>query len=161
MYGRYSNAGNGNISVAQINRNRIKNITIFILIAAVVALAVIGIPAIQNKNDSHDLYIRRMQNECDEAVTQANKLSRTAGAPTAAQLAQIRCDLYAIRIINDLSSGQNDSNTPLLDETVINGLLNEVDTFLSVLITGMDTGEKQTTLQSDLIALQEMINRLQ
>lgn len=161
MYGRYSSTGSGNMSVAQTNRNRVKNIVILLLAAAVITLAVIGIPAVQNKNDSHDLYIRRMQIECDEAVTQTSKLSRTAGAPTAAQLAQIRCNLYAIRAINDMSVGQNGAGSRLIEESEITNLLNEVDTFLSVLITGMDTGEKQTTLQSDLIALQEKINLLQ
>ena len=40
MYRRYSQVGDGSMPLSQINRNRIKNILILVLVAALVAMAV-------------------------------------------------------------------------------------------------------------------------
>ena len=64
MYRRYSQVGDGNMSLSQMNRNRIRNIIILLLLAAVVALLVLSIPMLQGKNNTHKLYISQMQKEC-------------------------------------------------------------------------------------------------
>lgn len=158
MYGRYSNIGKNNMTVDQVNRNRLKTAAILVLAIALIVMAAVSIPALRSKNDSRELFIHQMQNECDEAVALANKLSRTGGTPTAGQLSQIRCNLYAIRSINVLS-GQD--GVRMLDENEISELISQVDVFYSVLTTGGETAEKVSSLQNGLLALQEKINALE
>ena len=61
MYRRYSQVNENAMPVSQVRRNRIKNILILLLVAALVAMAAVSIPAIRSKNSIRELYIRRMQ----------------------------------------------------------------------------------------------------
>ena len=159
MYTRYSQVNEGSQSLRQMNRNRVKNLIILLLTGCIVALLIIGIPAIRKNQDGRTYYIQRMQAECDEAVRQTTTLSRNAGADSAAILARIRSNLYAIRTINSLNSGLGGKR--LLEDEQVQTLQNTVDRYLSVLTTGMNTGEYQTTLQNALADLQELISKLE
>ena len=63
MYRRYSQADENTIPLSQARRNRIRNVIILVLLAALIALAVVTIPAVQRQAGVRDLYIQRMQNE--------------------------------------------------------------------------------------------------
>ncbi|MBO7663097.1 MAG: hypothetical protein J6U01_06980 [Clostridia bacterium] len=158
MYRRYSQGADDVTPRSQRRMNRIKNIVILVLAAAVVALAVIALPSLQTQQGERSLYLQRMQSECEEAIRQTTTLSRNAGADSAAILARVRCCLYAMRTINTLAA-QNGSQ-PLPDDTLLT-LQNTVDRYLSFLTTGMDTGEYQTNLQNGLNALQTQVSSLQ
>ena len=158
MYRRYSQTGDGSMPLSQINRNRIKNIVIFLLIVALAVLLFISIPLIQNRDETRALLIQKIQAECDEAARQTTTLSRNAGADSAAILSKIRCNLYAIRTLNAMS-GANGGRMLMDDERLLT-LQNTVDRYLSFLTTGMDTGEYQTTLQTSLAELQEVVSNL-
>ena len=67
MYRRYSQRGDGTMSLSQINHNRIRNVIILLLLAAVIALLIISVPMMLGKNNVHMLYIQQMQKECKEA----------------------------------------------------------------------------------------------
>jgi len=159
MYRRYSQVNENAQSRSQMNRNRVKNLIILLMAGCIVALLIIGIPAIKNNQDRRSYYIQRMQAECDEAVRQTTTLSRNAGADSAAILAKIRSNLYAIRTINNLNSGLGEKR--LLDDEQVQTLQNTVDRYLSFLTTGMNTGEYQTTLQNALGELQDLIGKLE
>jgi len=158
VYRRYSQTGDGSMPLSQINRNRIKNIVIFLLIVALAVLLFISIPLIQNRDETRALLIQKIQAECDEAARQTTTLSRNAGADSAAILSKIRCNLYAIRTLNAMS-GANGGRMLMDDERLLT-LQNTVDRYLSFLTTGMDTGEYQTTLQTSLAELQEVVSNL-
>ena len=159
MYRRYSQVGDGNMPLSQINRNRIKNVLIFLLLAALIAMLVISLPLIRKQNDARDNYILRIQTECEDAVRQAYTLSRNAGSDSASSLAKIRCSIYAIRIINDISSS---SGSPLLDKDNLMTIQNMVDRYQEFVgAGGLRTGEYATTLQSALEELQVTVSNLE
>ena len=158
MYRRYSQMGDGSMPLSQVNRNRIKNIIIFLLIIALGVVMFISIPLMNTRSETRALYIRKIQAECDDAARQTSSLSRNAGADSAAILARIRCNIYAIRTLNTMSASAGEGQF-LEDERLLT-LQNTVDRYLSFLTTGMDTGEYQTSLQTALGELQEIVGNL-
>ena len=160
MYRRYSQVNETGMPVSQMRRNRIKNIVILILLAAVVTMTVIALPALQSRQSARGLIIQRMQNEIATAVRLTTSLSRNAGASSAAPLAQIRSNIYAIITANDLSVGMEGATGRLIPEEDLSTMQASIDNYLQFLTTGMDTGEYQTNLQNSLAALQVQINLL-
>ena len=159
MYRRYTQRGDVGMTRTQSRVNRLKNVLILLLLAAVVALAVTGIPAILGREDQRAVLVQRIQSECDEALRQTTALSRNAGSDSAAILARIRSNVYSIRTVNSLSAASGYGL--LLGENQLTTLQNLIDRYLSYLTTGMDTGEYQTNLQTALTALQEVVTALQ
>ena len=158
MYRRYSQTGDGSMPLSQINRNRIKNILILILLAALAAMLIISIPLIRNQGNTRTLYIQQIQHECQDAYNDTTTLSRTAGADSAAILSRVRSNIHAIRMVNSLSGAEG--NRPLVDDERLLTMQNMVDRHLQYLTTGMDTAEYTTTLQTALTELQETVNSL-
>ena len=78
MYRRYSQRNGDGLSLTQMKRNRIKDIVILLLAAAVIAMAVFMIPTIKGQNEERETYIHRFQMEAEEASRQTNSLSRTS-----------------------------------------------------------------------------------
>ena len=161
MYRRYSQVNETGMPVSQMRRNRMKNILILVLVAALAALAVVSIPAIRSRNGMRTLYVRRMQAEIQDAVRQTTSLSRNAGADSSAILARIRSNVYAIRVLNELRVGEEGAAARLLQEEELSTLQSSIDNYLSFLTTGMDTGEYQTNLQNTLNEMQQRINALE
>lgn len=158
MYRRYSQGDNNLLPRSQRTMNRIKNILILLLIAAVAALVLIALPSLRNQQGERTLYLQRMQSECDEAIRQTTTLSRNAGADSAAILSRVRSCIYAMRTINSLAGAGG--GTLMADDTLLS-LQNTVDRYLAFLTTGMDTGEYQTNLQNGLAELRTLVNSLQ
>ena len=159
MYRRYSQVGDGSMPLSQVNRNRIKNIIIFLLLIALGAMLVFSLPKIKNQDEARSLYILQMKRECKDALDQTTTLSRTGGASSALDLGRIRCNIYAIRIINSLSSSAG--QRLLDDENALVTLLNLVDRYQQGLLEGgTNTGEMTTSLQTARTQLQETLNNL-
>ena len=158
MYRRYSRGNDSTVSLNQMKRSRIKDLIILVLLILLAVSLVIGIPAVQSRNGIRAAYIQRIQAECDEAIRQTSLLSRNAGADSASQLARIRSNLYAIRVISSMNTSENGG--PLVSEDRILDIQNTVDRYLTYLTTGMDTGEYQTTLQNEIEELQEELSHL-
>ena len=161
MYRRYSQVNQPSVSMGQVRRNRIKNILILLLVAALAAVTWVAVPAVRSRGAARALYIQRMQNEIATSVRLATSLSRNAGANSAAILAQIRSNIYAIGIINEISIGQEGSGGGLLPEERMTSIQSSIDNYLAFLTTGMDTGEYQTNLQNSLNDLQVEISALE
>lgn len=158
MYRRYSQVGNGNMSISQVNRNRIKNIVIIILLIALAALLVISLPLIRGREGSRAIFIQQIQKECDDANKDTSTLSRTAGADSAATLSRVRSNVHTIRMLNSVSGSTG--NGQLIEDERLLTLQNMVDQYLQYLTTGMDTGGYTTNLQVALAELQEIVNNL-
>ena len=161
MYRRYSQVNQPAASLGQVRRNRIKNILILLLVAALATMTAVALPAVRSRSASRTLYISRMQNEIATAVRLTTSLSRNAGANSAAILAQIRSNIYTIGVINDISIGQEGADGRLIQEEQITTLQSAIDNYLAFLTTGMDTGEYQTNLQNNLNELQVIISALE
>ena len=159
MYRRYSQVNDGGATQGQVLRNRVKNILLLLLVLAVAALCFFGVPAIRARQEQKALMIQRIQAECDEALRLTATLSRNAGADSAAILAKIRSNLYAIRTVNNLSNSSGFGL--LLNGDYLSGLQDQVDRYLSYITTGMDTGEYQTNLQNSLNELQGLAETLE
>jgi hypothetical protein len=144
--------------LSQINRNRIRNILIFLLLAALIALLVISLPLIRSRDNTRASYIQQIQKECRDAISDASTLSRTAGADSAANLSRIRSNIHSIRVVNNLSGA--DGNRVMLDDNQLMTIQNMVDRYLAYLTTGMDTGEYTTSLQTALSELLETVSGL-
>ena len=61
MYRRYSQVNEVTTPVSQTRRNLFKNILILLLLAAVITLAAIAMPAVQSRTSARGLFIQRMQ----------------------------------------------------------------------------------------------------
>ena len=162
MYRRYSQAGDGGMPLSQVKRNRIKNIIILLLVLALAALLVISLPLIMNRGENQSLYIQKMQEECDEALRQANVLSRTGGAASSSELSKIRCNIHAIRTVNSLSQA---AGKQLVDDNILTTILNLVDRYQEGMNQGgqkiINPGEYTTNLQNALMELQDTISNLE
>ena len=159
MYRRYSQMGDGGMPLSQVNRNRIKNILILLLMIALTVLLVISLPLMKSRDNNRTNYIQQIQKECKEAYNETNALSRTAGADSAAILSRVRSNIHAVRAINSLSG--SDGGKALLEDERVLTLQNMVDQYLQYLTTGMDTGGYTTNLQTALIELQDIVSVLE
>ena len=159
MYRRYSQRNGEGLSLTQMKRNRIKDIVILLLAAAVIAMAVFMIPTIKGQNEEREIYIHRFQMEAEEASRQTNSLSRTAGADSASILAKIRSNIYAVKKLNEHYSSQH--GVPLLAEADLQEMVNMVDRYLAALTTGITTGTYQTDLQATIDQLVEVLGTLE
>ncbi len=159
MYRRYSQRNGDSLSLTQMKRNRIKDLVILLLAAAVIAMAVFMIPTIKGQNEEREIYIHRFQMEAEEASRQTNSLSRTAGADSASILAKIRSNIYAVKKLNEHYSSQH--GAPLLAEADLQEMVNMVDRYLAALTTGITTGTYQTDLQATIDQLVEVLGTLE
>lgn len=129
---------------------RIKGVVILLLVAAMVALAIFALPAIQYKKDANELYLARIQVECADAIELTAALSRTSGGNTSEQLGQIRSRVYAMETINSLSVGLNGPSGRFIEESWFTVLYGEIDTYTQKVAKGTATGDSQTSLYNSL-----------
>lgn len=160
MYHRYTARSGG----LQANKGKLwdyihTGVTI-LLAVAVIALAIFGGRAMAYQQDSHTTFVHRMQTECGNALTLTSSLSRTAGANSSATLGRIRSHLYAMDTINQLNSGL-ESGRYLVDNDVFTTLYSMLDDYANKLITGMVTGDIQTSLTEALKDLSDVVNALE
>lgn len=159
MYRRYSQVGDGAMPLSQVNRNRIKNIIILLLIVALTILLIISLPLIRNKGNVRTQYIQQLRRECQEAYNNTQTLSRTAGADSAEILASVRSNIHAMRVVNNLSGAGG--NGYLVDDGRLSSLISTVEEYLGILTTGMETGQYVTSLSTSLADLQAAISNLE
>lgn len=159
MYRRYSQVGDGAMPLSQVNRNRIKNIIILLLIVALTVLLIISLPLIRNKGNVRTQYIQQLRRECQEAYNNTQTLSRTAGADSAEILASVRSNIHAMRVVNNLSGAGG--NGYLVDDGRLSSLISTVEEYLGILTTGMETGQYVTSLSTSLADLQAAISNLE
>ena len=159
MYRRYSPVGDGAMPLSQVNRNRIKDIIILLLIVALTVLLIISLPLIRNKGNVRTQYIQQLRRECQEAYNNTQTLSRTAGADSAEILASVRSNIHAMRVVNNLSGAGG--NGYLVDDGRLSSLISTVEEYLGILTTGMETGQDVTSMSTSLADLQAAIGNLE
>lgn len=157
MYRRYSRDSVSGFSMDQRKTLRVRNIIILILVIIIAVLCAVGIPALRSRSDNHTLFVQRIRSECDEALRYTNTLSRNAGADSAGLLAKIRSNVYAMDVINTLSINQDGTAGTLIPSADLTSVLNLIDQYQNVLITGMATGEQQTNLLNSLESISSIL----
>ena len=159
MYRRYTQMQGDSLPVTQVKRNRVKNIIILVLAAALIAGAVFVIPMMRREGEEKPLYIQRMQAECSEAAQLVTTLSRYAGADSAEILAQVRSHLYAIRTLNNMYIIQH--REALVSEEKMDNLVKKIDDYLyDISKGGQNTSVQQTELNIQMEQLQNELNEL-
>ena len=161
VYHRYtSRSGGMQSSGAPRMQERIRNIILLLLTVACILLAIFGGRAMSFQSDAHTTFIRRMQTECNDALSLTGSLSRTAGANSAETLGHIRSRLYAMDTINQLNVGLQGAGGYLVSNDIFVSLYGVLDDYSNKLITGMQTGDLQTQLTTDLTNLANLVNQL-
>ncbi|MGN1021175.1 MAG: hypothetical protein ACI4O7_12480 [Aristaeellaceae bacterium] len=135
--------------------NRVRSVLILVLLAAVILLAVFGGKAMSFEAETRSTFLQRMQTECNDAVSLTTALSRTAGASSSATLSKIRSHVYAMDTINQLNVGLGGDY--LISNDTFTNLYAIIDDYFNRLITGVVTGDSQTSLANALTSLQQTI----
>ena len=160
LYGSYTDKSSEVLQTgAGLMRERVRNGVIIALVVAVAALAVVGGQAVAYRSEARSLFIATMQTECNEALAQANSLSRTAGANSSATLGRIRSSVRAMEDVNRMR-GNLEGGRYFVPEETFSQLYTILDNYSSRLTTGMNTGDMQGQLQTALEALQAVIQGL-
>ncbi|MBE5803944.1 MAG: hypothetical protein E7316_05470 [Clostridiales bacterium] len=161
MYHRYTSRSEGlQTTGAPRLQERIRNILLLVLVVACILLAIFGGRAMGFQAETESTFIRRMQTECNDALSLTGALSRTAGANSAATIGRIRSHLYAMDTINQLNVGLQGAGGYLISTDVFTSLYSLLDDYSDKLITGMQTGDLQTELTTSLTALADLVNQL-
>lgn len=161
MYHRYTSRAEGmQTSTSPRLKDRIRNIVLAVLLVACILLGIFGGRAMNFQSEAHTTFVRRMQTECNDALGLTASLSRTAGANSAATLGRIRSHLYAMDTINQLNVGLQGAGGYLINNDVFTALYAMLDEYSDKLITGMQTGDLQTSLTTSLNDLAAMVSAL-
>ena len=132
-------------------------------ILLIIAVIVLGMMALQSgtyQKNAHDLFVQRLQTECNTAVSLCASLSTTAGSSSSSTLASIRQHIYGMQTINDLNVGLEGANGWLVTENTFVEVYNILTAFEKQIITGMTTTENVTQLRNALSALDAYVQAL-
>ncbi len=157
---RYSSRNRLSVGDGGERLRRVQTVAIALLAIALAASLITLLPGASYRSDMRRYAQGRMLSECDDAVQQAARLSRTASTSSYDALARIRSEVYAIDTLNEaLHDVGNEAY--LIDPAVFTAMYNLLDTYNNKLITGIQTGEQQSQLTADLDSLHKLIEALQ
>ena len=138
--------------------DRIRNILLILLTVALVGMTIAGTQAIVFRNSCDDRFANTMRTEINEALSDANTLSRNGGSESAALLGRIRASVHAADVINE-------THNSLYGHFLINpGAFAEVygivDNYFHKLKNGTVIIDEQTNLVAALTNLQTVVSAL-
>lgn len=151
MY-KYVRQGGKGDSPSQQRNNRIRTAVMLVLLAALIGVAVYSTSAIFYRNEAQNMMVARIQSECGSALTLTNSLSRTAGTNSSGTLGKIRGHVYTMETLSDMYLALN--NRALIADSTLDDLYSLIDDYSNKLITGMTTGDMQSSLLAQLQSLQ-------
>lgn len=157
LYGSYTDKSNEVMMTgASVMRQRIRTGVIIVLALVAIALGILGGQAMAYRSEARSLFVATMQTECIEAISQANSLSRTAGANSSAILGRIRSSVHSMENTNRIQ-GNLEGGRSFVPEETFTELYAILDNYSSRLLTGMNTGDMQGQLQTALEELQGLV----
>ncbi|MBR4080250.1 MAG: hypothetical protein IKK21_00520 [Clostridia bacterium] len=157
--GRYS-GGVGGMTVNKGGLPRWLPAVTAALVVVVLALGIIGIPAITFRMQSEETFVNRMLTECNDALSLANGLSRSGGAESAATLGRIRAYIHAVDAINEVRNTITGGGY-FVQPQVFTELYGVIDSYSNNLKLGSATMQDLTALVTGLENLRSMILLLQ
>ena len=154
MNGRYSPARTL-VAGSRRGRSRLQGILALILAIALGVSLFIGLPAIRYRNEAEQFFALRMLTECDAAVSQLTRLSRTASVNSYSVLAEIRSRIRSAQILNETSSALG--GRQLVPESAFETVYDTLDSYNNNLLVGAMTANLQTELTDTLNGLRDTI----
>lgn len=136
---------------------RVRNILLILLVAAVVVLGIVGGKAISFRSKCEPTYIAQMQMECDEAIGNLNSL-RQGGIKAVANMGKIRGNIQAIEVLNEVCNTVSGDGF-LVEPKVFTNLYSIIDVYNSNMGQGGDL-ESETKLRAALNDLQTILDQL-
>ena len=156
---RYANGRSGGArAVEHPKAERIRTILIILLAVALIGIAISGAQAMAFRDKADETIIHRMVNECGEAVSHMNTLSRYGGSDSASVIGKIRADVHAIDGYNELYN--NLYGQHLVQKSVFTSIYAYIDSYMGKLKNGSATMEEQTNLTNELSVLQTLLQNL-
>lgn len=153
MSGYRSGRGRGSTSFAMPARvaTRTRLVIVCLLLAALAASLIMGVPAMQKRANTGDFIISRMATECKDAFDISQTLSLTASSSSYEKLARIRSCVYGVEMLNNTYMVLE--GRALIPENVFAELYGLIEAYNTQLITGMATASYVTDLQNGLDGL--------
>ena len=142
-------------------RNRMKNILILVLLAAVIFLIIFSSGAVRYRDNARALFVQQVQVECGEALNLCSTLSRTGGSGSAETLGVIRSRVYAIDRINTISIALGGPSARLVDESYLTQIYSLITSFSADLrASGMNSSTYQNELTNTLNSLAFILDQI-
>ncbi len=139
---------------------RIQGVVIILLAIALAVSLILLLPGASARQTAHRYTTAQMLEECEEAVQQVARLSRTASSSSYDVLAGVRSEIYAIDTLNRAEQAVF-GGTQMIPQNVFTSLYATLDSYYAKLITGVQTGDLQTELSAGLMDLHQRIEALQ
>ena len=153
---RYAHGRSGNVRAVEHTRaDRVKIITIILLLVALLGVGIAGGQAIALRGRTEDMLLARAITECGDAVSQVNTLSRSGGSDTAGALGKIRANIRVVDVLNGMS--QTLYGKSFVSQTVYMDLYATIDSYSAKLRNGTSTIEELTNLADGLTNLQMLL----
>ena len=111
-------------------------LSVLLLFLLCLSLVYVYVQSVRVNNNTHEVLFGRIQTETSNAKTRAYQLSQTGGSRIEALIASVRQHVYAVRVLNEMSSGIWGAGTQLVDETLINACVSQLDQCDLLLQTG-------------------------
>ena len=154
MNGRYSPARSMK-SGGYRRGPRIQTILILLLMVMLAVSLVLGIPAMRFRGEAEEYFAGRMLTECDAAVSQLPKLSRTASVSSYSVLSDIRSRVYAAQILNE--SCMAIGGKPVINDASFSAVYTTIQEYTDNLNVGAMTANLQSELTETLGDLRDQI----
>lgn len=157
---RYAHGRSGNARVVEHTRaDRVKIITIILLLVALLGVGIAGGQAIALRGETKDMLIARAITECGDAVNQVNTLSRSGGSDTAGALGKIRANIKVVDVLSGLNQALY--GKAFAPQTTYTDLYAIIDSYSAKLKNGTSTIEELTNLADGLANLQILLQDAQ
>ncbi|MBR6029266.1 MAG: hypothetical protein IKP40_09250 [Clostridia bacterium] len=154
MDGRYTPARNRR-PVRRSVGSRLRGILILAVLAAAVTVLILSLPALRYRQEAEDYFGARMLTECDAAVGQLNKLSRTASGSSYTVLSEIRSRVYAADILNQTCVSLG--GRQVVDQSAFDAVYTIVESYNANLLVGAMTANLQSELTNTLTGLRDQV----
>ena len=137
------------------NRNRTNMWVILFLLAIIAILAILLVGANGKESSSNNLFVSRLRNELNSALSKTNQISLQGGSSTSNTLGQVRQHLYAAKVINQLSVSAR--NGYILPDKAFDDLISLVEQIDASVQAGHKYLDQQNRLRE---AIQQCIDLL-
>lgn len=157
---KYTKGPGGAVNpAAHAAAERVRNILLILLVAAVVVLGIVGGKAISFRSKCEPTFIAQMKMECDEAISSVKAL-RQRGITGVANIGKIRGNIQAIEALNEVNYTVS-ANGYLVEPKVFANLYGIIDAYNSDMAEGgMLASTNENNLRNALNDLQVILEQL-
>ncbi len=155
--GMYS-GGAGNMMSARVGGRRWLGPAFVVALILLVCVGFFGGKAMLYQQQSEETFVNRMLTECNDALGQANSLSRSGGSDSSATLGRIRSSIRAAEVLNEVHN--TIAGGYFIAPQTFTNLYAIIDSYTNNLKLGNVTMQDLTNLVSGLENLRTMLLEL-